>query len=331
MRKALVCQQRRELQISHWRTNIFAMKARVAEARFLQRAAVFTAVSFKRAFSKRVAVVVYVLLICAAAFLVTGIVSDFFTRTYRLIFAGSIFALCLVSSIVYGIPAAVLTLVVNLLGASFSLKFFHTTADWYYLAVSVFQLSAAVSSVIIAVLADMQKTKTETHEQASLTDALTEVYNTRFFYLRLDEEITRSTRKADPLTLLLVDVNAFKSINDNFGHLEGDRVLRDVASYLRQSTRISDVVCRCGGDEFGVILPDTNRKTGLQIAKRVAGGISQYIMTSPRNGLTIPVYLSVGIATFPADADERTALIEHADKNLYKEKHKFYTSRGAGK
>lgn len=305
------------------------MKIRVSLVRFFRQAADFTAESFKRSFSKKPAVVAYVLLILLCALLFGGIVSDLFTRTQRLIFSGSIFAVCLVSSIVYGIPAVVLTILVNLLGASFTMRYFHATGDWYYLSISVFQLTTAVSSVIIGVLADNQKSKTETHEQASLTDALTEVYNVRFFHLRLDEEITRAARKADPLTLLLIDVNAFKSVNDNYGHVEGDRVLRDIASYLRLSVRISDVVCRCGGDEFAVILPDTNRKTGTYIAQRIAAGAPEYIMTSPKNGLSTPLYLSVGISTFPVDADERTPLIERADRELYRAKNEFYTNRGA--
>ena len=230
----------------------------------------------------------------------------------------------------YGLPAAALTLIVNLMGASFTLKYFHTTADWYYLSIAVFQFTTAVSSVIIAVLADVEKSKKETHKEASLTDALTEVYNTRFFHLRLDEELTRSDRKADPLTLMLIDVNAFKSINDNFGHAEGDRVLKDIAAHLLKSTRISDIVCRYGGDEFAVILPDTSRDTGILIANRISAGAPKYIKTSPKSGLSAPVNLSIGIATFPTDAEERSVLIEYADKELYKDKHAFYANRDRG-
>lgn len=283
--------------------------------------------SFRRAFSTKRAAVFYVLLVCVCALLIAGVISDRFTRDYRLIFAGSIFVICLTSSIVHGVPAALLTVLVNLLGVSFTMRDFHTTGDWYYLSISVFQITTAISSVIIAVLAEMEKAKRESHEQASLTDALTEVYNTRFFHLRLDEEITRSIRKSDPMTLLLIDVNAFKSINDNYGHLEGDKVLKDIALYLRKSTRASDVVCRSGGDEFAVILPDTDKDAGNYIAQRIAAGASGYILKSQNNGLSIPVFISVGAATFPHDAEERPALIDCADKRLYKEKRKFYSNR----
>jgi len=295
--------------------------------RMYKQGAGFIKESFRRAFSQKRAVVLYFLLIFVCAVLFTGVVSDVFSRAYRLTFAGIIFVVCLTCSIIYGIPAALLTITVNLMGMSFSMKYFHTTGDWYYLSIAVFQITTAISSVIISVLADREKTKRETHEQASLTDALTEVYNTRFFHLRLDEEITRSIRKSDPMTLLLIDVNAFKSINDNYGHLEGDKVLRDIALYLRQSTRVSDVVCRSGGDEFAVILPDTDRRTGTLIAQRITDGAAGYILTSQNNNLAIPVYLSVGAATFPDDAQERTDLIDKADKKLYLEKKNFYSKR----
>jgi diguanylate cyclase (GGDEF)-like protein len=303
------------------------MKVEITPGHFFDKVSRFVSASFKRAFSSRKAVLIYILLMVIAAVLFTGIVSDIVTRPYRIAFSGSVFALCLISCIVYGIPAAMLTVIVNLLGASFTLKYFHTTADWYYLSIAVFQLTTAISSVIIAVLADTEKSKKETHKEASLTDALTEVYNTRFFHLRLDEELTRSARKADPLTLMLIDVNAFKAINDNFGHAEGDRVLKDIAAHLLKSTRASDVVCRSGGDEFAVILPDTSRDTGIMIANRISSGIPEYIMTSPKNGLSTPVYLSIGLATFPVDTDDRDGLIEYADKALYRDKDEFYASR----
>ena len=213
------------------------------------------------------------------------------------------------------------------MGASFSLKYFHASSDWYYLSIAVFQLTTAISSIIIALLSDAEKLKKETHQEASLTDALTEIYNTRFFHLRLDEELTRAVRKADPLTLMYIDVNDFKSINDNYGHTEGDRVLKDIAAHLLKSTRASDVVCRSGGDEFAVILPDTSHDTGIMIANRISSGTPAFIMTSPKNGLATPVHLSVGVATFPVDADNRDDLIEYADKELYKDKNEFYKNR----
>ena len=121
--------------------------------------------------------------------------------------------------------------------------------------------------------------------------------------------------------------NAFRAINDNLGHAEGDRVLKDIAAHLLKSTRASDVVCRSGGDEFAVILPDTSRDTGIMIANRISLGTPEYIMTSPKNGLSTPVHLSIGLATFPVDTDDRDGLIEYADKALYRDKDEFYASR----
>ncbi len=303
------------------------MNVEITPGRFYKRVLGFVSASFKRAFSTKKAVLIYLLLMTVVALLFAGIIGDVVTRPYRIIFSGSVFAICLICSVVFGFSAAVPSIIVNFIGASFSLRYFNLTADWYFLSIAVFQLTAGISSLVIAVLADMEKSKKEAHKEASLTDALTQIYNTRFFHLRLDEELTRSMRKTDPLTLMLIDVNAFKAINDNFGHVEGDRVLKEVAAHLRKSTRISDVVCRYGGDEFALILPDTSRDTGILIANRISSGAPKYVKTSPKNGPGMPVYLAVGVATFPVDADERDALIEHADRELYKDKSEFYANR----
>ncbi len=94
------------------------------------------------------------------------------------------------------------------------------------MVICVFQIATGVSSIVISIIADMERFKKDSHKEASLTDALTEVYNNRFFQLRLDEEITRARRSGRPISLLLVDVNSFKAINDEFGHAEGAIVCR---------------------------------------------------------------------------------------------------------
>lgn len=305
------------------------MKVQVIPGQFLSRLIKFLSNSFRRVFSNKKTTSIYLLLMVIAAIMFTGIVSDVLTRSYRIVFSGGVFGLCLICSIVYGIPAAAPTMIVNLIGASFTLKLFNGTEDWYYLAVAVFQLTTAISSIIIAVLADVEKSKKEIHKEASLTDALTEIYNTRFFHLRLDEELTRAVRRSDPLTLMYIDVNDFKSINDNFGHAEGDKVLKDIAAHLLKSTRATDVVCRSGGDEFAVILPDTSRDTGVMIANRISSGTPEYVKASSKNGVTISVHLAVGVATYPADADNRADLIEFADMALYRDKKEYYAGRTA--
>jgi diguanylate cyclase (GGDEF)-like protein len=90
-------------------------------------------------------------------------------------------------------------------------------------------------------------------------------------------------------------------------------------------------VCRSGGDEFAVILPDSSRDTGKLIANRIASGISEHVSSSTESRIDVPVSLSIGIATFPKDADERDGLIEFADKELYRDKNRYYESRGIEK
>lgn len=249
------------------------------------------------------------------------------TLPLRLILAGCVFALSVVGSIVFGLPAGILAAIGNFGGIIYTLQLFRQSADWYHLSIAVFQMSAGISSLIIAILSDMEKNQKEVHRQASLTDALTEVYNNRFFHLRLDEELTRAERGSTRTSLLLIDVNSFKFINDNYGHAVGDRVLKDVAVFITQSTRASDIVCRYGGDEFAVILPDTDSKTANSIAKRVAGGLSAYLGTASEVRKDGHISLSIGAATYPDDAKSRLGLIEHADKHLYSDKRKFYESQ----
>jgi diguanylate cyclase (GGDEF)-like protein len=145
------------------------------------------------------------------------------------------------------------------------------------------------------------------------TDALTGVANRRVFEDTLQKEMARSERNGDQLTLLMVDVDHFKSFNDTHGHQEGDNVLKGVAAALRETSREFDVVARYGGEEFAVILPSCSTKESLVAAERLRKSISEVKAAAP-------VTASGGVATFPAHATDMNALIKAADEALYESK-----------
>jgi diguanylate cyclase (GGDEF)-like protein len=145
------------------------------------------------------------------------------------------------------------------------------------------------------------------------TDGLTGVANRRVFELTLQKEMARSERNGEQLTLLMVDVDHFKSFNDTHGHQEGDRVLRGVADALVEASREFDVVSRYGGEEFAVILPSCSTKESLVVAERLRQSISEVKAAAP-------VTASGGVATFPTHATDMNALIKAADEALYESK-----------
>lgn len=154
-----------------------------------------------------------------------------------------------------------------------------------------------------------------------VTDPLTNLYNRRFFEQRAREEIDRSIRHHVPVTLLMLDVDHFKRINDMYGHQTGDRVLQSVARYLKESVRQSDICARYGGEEFILLLPSTPGRSAVFLADRLRRGLEDLMHT----GLGLPSHESVtvsgGVATCPRDATDVEALIERADAALYAAKH----------
>lgn len=146
-------------------------------------------------------------------------------------------------------------------------------------------------------------------EQA-ITDPLTGLFNRRYFFTVASQWFARARRNGEPVSLLIMDVDNFKAINDRMGHHEGDRVLRTVARAIRDTCRGSDVAVRWGGEEFAVLLPETDSPGAEQAAIRISNTVLE------RAGVT----LSFGSATFP-DVHE-DAIIMTADSRMYDHKHK---------
>ncbi|MBN1793529.1 MAG: GGDEF domain-containing protein [Candidatus Omnitrophica bacterium] len=155
-------------------------------------------------------------------------------------------------------------------------------------------------------------------QQLALTDGLTGVYVRRHFRERLDEEMKRAKRRKTPLTLLMVDLDHFKSYNDQFGHLVGDVLLREVAGILNDNIREIDLVARYGGEEFSILLLDTALEHAILVAERIRSQTAKRTFRAYDETLTLT--LSIGLAQFPLHADSEDELIEAADRALYQAK-----------
>ena len=166
----------------------------------------------------------------------------------------------------------------------------------------------------------------ELHQRAldqAATDALTGLYNRRVLDARLAEEIQRTRRLNQVFSLLLLDLDNFKLLNDRHGHVFGDSVLRTLAGVLRLQARDIDLVARYGGEEFVFILPATDGSGARLVAERVRQAVAETVF-SLAGGERVPVTVSIGIATFPENADNAEALVAHAD-------HALYTAKNAGR
>ena len=155
-------------------------------------------------------------------------------------------------------------------------------------------------------------------ELSAVTDPLTGLSNRRLFQESFEKELNRAKRYAHPLSLVSLDLHRFKEVNDQLGHPRGDDVLRAVASTLRKSLRTSDAAFRVGGDEFAVLLPQTDAAQALALSKRISAVFSEVLRTL---NISVPVGLDHGVATFPVDSDNTEELIQIADARLYRLKH----------
>ena len=150
-------------------------------------------------------------------------------------------------------------------------------------------------------------------------DPLTGVYNRGFFDEMLRVQIAASQRSGAPLTLMMIDVDHFKRINDSHGHAEGDRALRVIAQALASAVRASDIVCRYGGEEFAIILPGTWPDAAAQLADRIRVGVTA-ACTHEKVAGGARVTVTIGLASRPDDGEQGEVLVRTADRRLYRGK-----------
>src|ERR1700704_5297378 len=161
----------------------------------------------------------------------------------------------------------------------------------------------------------------------AVTDPLTGLYNRRLFSETFEKELNRGRRYGSPLCLVVLDLHRFKEVNDKHGHPRGDEVLRAAAATLKKALRTSDSAFRIGGDEFALILPQTDAPQALALARRVETVFAEILQPLQ---LTVGVSMDHGAANFPQDAEQADQLIRIADERLYRLKHTNHSRKGNG-
>jgi diguanylate cyclase (GGDEF)-like protein len=185
-------------------------------------------------------------------------------------------------------------------------------------------LSAVATKVAVSV---ENALKYRQAERSAVTDMLTELPNARSLFLHLDAELSRARRMGETIAVLVCDLDGFKQINDRFGHLEGNRVLRAVAQTLRSHCREYDTVARLGGDEFVAVLPGQQPESVRAKVEQLSSAVAQAGYETVGAGY---LGISVGVAYYPADGEDAEALLAAADQRMYREKQRpGVASRGA--
>lgn len=155
-------------------------------------------------------------------------------------------------------------------------------------------------------------------QELTITDSLTQVFNRRYFLERFYEELNRSKKFKYNFSFLMVDIDHFKYFNDNYGHLVGDAILREITRTIKENIRQIDFMGRYGGEELSIILTETDKERAGFAAERIRQAIESRRFTVYDEDLKVTI--SIGISTFPDDAGEATVLIDKADKALYQAK-----------
>jgi len=185
-------------------------------------------------------------------------------------------------------------------------------------------LSAAATKVAVAV---ENALKYRQVERSAVTDMLTELPNARSLFLHLDSELARAQRTHQTIAVLVCDLDGFKQINDRYGHLEGNRVLRAVARALRLQCREYDTVARLGGDEFVLVLPGQEPDSVSAKVEQLINAVAEAGYETVRAAC---LGISVGVAYYPADGEDAEALLAVADQRMYRQKQRSEAASAGG-
>jgi diguanylate cyclase (GGDEF)-like protein len=178
------------------------------------------------------------------------------------------------------------------------------------------QVGRVILLLVATLLSASIVDRTERLRVLSTHDSLTGLYNRAYFDERLYEELLRARRYGRPLSVGIVDIDRFKQVNDQYGHLSGDAALRAFAEHLRDSVRRTDIVARYGGEEFGLILPETTGEDAQLKLERIRDEVAARTIQLPRLGRALNLTFSAGVASLPDDGDRPDDLITRADARL---------------
>lgn len=153
----------------------------------------------------------------------------------------------------------------------------------------------------------------------AVRDSLSGLYTHGYFQEYLGKAVTRAKYSKQPLSMMILDMDFFKKVNDNYGHPQGDALLKQLGGVIKAVVRPQDTICRYGGDEFTVTMPDTNRIQAVVLAEKIRQAVEEYEFVIGSN--IVHITISGGVASFPEDAETKKELIEKADAAMYQAKH----------
>jgi two-component system, cell cycle response regulator len=156
--------------------------------------------------------------------------------------------------------------------------------------------------------------------EMAITDALTGLHNRRYMETHLATLVEQAATRSKPLSLLILDIDYFKSINDNHGHDAGDDVLREFATRIRKSIRGIDLACRYGGEEFVIVMPETDMAVASLVAERIRRKVASEPFRIEQGAKALDVTISIGLSALMATEDSGTTLLKRADQALYRAK-----------
>lgn len=194
-----------------------------------------------------------------------------------------------------------------------------STNEYHYSKKDLTILKILASQAAVAI---QNANRYQRTEEKSMMDELTEVYNYRAFDEMLRESVMKADIKEENLSLLMIDLDHFKQINDQYGHAAGNVVLKEIAKILKELTRKEDIVSRYGGEEFTVIIPNTDCNKAKAIAERIRSTIENHKIEvkntlNNHDEIKISVTASIGVATYPKMADSAQDILRHADRAMY--------------
>jgi diguanylate cyclase (GGDEF)-like protein len=179
-------------------------------------------------------------------------------------------------------------------------------------------LRALVAPVALAVSRELAIGEAEQYAHAAAVDPVSGLFNRRYLHVRLEEELERARRHSIPLALLMIDLDDFKRVNDSFGHLAGDAVIKETAAIVRRTVRMFDVCTRYGGEEFAVLMPNSNSQSAASVAERIRHRIASHRFAE-LSLASASITVSIGLAVSSAHLLPRE-LLDRADRALYEAK-----------
>ena len=243
-------------------------------------------------------------------------VERFSTIVISLILAAIVGAVVIrVNSAVSAVVISILIYFAYILAAYYTMKYANVWFEIIYPTMLI--LFAFISTLIVKYL--IKARDFEHQYKLATTDGLTELYNHRYFQEQMKMQVEQAKRYESKFSLIIIDIDNFKKFNDTFGHQTGDAVLRQVAMILKRSVRTTDIVCRYGGEEMSIILPNIDKNEAYSVAEKICTRVSEKTYKLYGSSMS-HVTISLGVATFPYDGGDASTLIESADKKLYEAK-----------